>query len=620
MIFKPAKFVFTTLFFLLVFIFFGFFYKHHLYFEEQRQIFLFTKEHFLDIIRLPGGLAGYLGEFLTQFFYYPLAGAFIISLLLLLVQQLSLRIICKIHTGYLCFPFSFVPAILYWFILCDENNYLSGLVGFAISLLFILIYLKIEKGHLRLFVSFIGLIITYFLLGGAYISFTSIILIYEIIRYIPDAGKDRTGMKNTGSNNKAYKIFFYIFLATYPVIAIIFPLIARRHFSLMNKVQAYFSEFYYNIVNVGANVSVNILLVILLLIIPVLMIIARGLTDLDIYKKPAIIKHKKALLIILFILFILSTAYGLSKIMDVEAEEFMTYDYLLKNGEWEEIIKYGEEYPPKNYLTLSVFNLALSKTGQMSETMFQYPQYGVYSLIVPCNEADGFPFFGDEIFFQLGLVNASQHCTFEAMSSFPEYRQNLNVRSVKRLVETNLINGQYKVAEKYLSLLDKTLFYRSWSKEIRKLLYNEELIMKDPVYSEKIKQRISNDFFVTGYDFGTVMNKIIEEYPDNKMVVEYFLAYHLLNKDLASFIDNLHLTDSLQYKGLPKSYQEAIAIYFESASLNDNPSIALKYSQIDAAVIKNLQNFAYIFRNDPNAQRTLEQTHSNTYWYYLYYR
>jgi len=44
-----------------------------------------------------------------------------------------------------------------------------------------------------------------------------------------------------------------------------------------------------------------------------LMIIARGLTDLDIYKKPAIIKHKKALLIILFILFILSTAYGLKR-------------------------------------------------------------------------------------------------------------------------------------------------------------------------------------------------------------------------------------------------------------------------------------------------------------------
>lgn len=48
-------------------------------------------------------------------------------------------------------------------------------------------------------------------------------------------------------------------------------------------------------------------------------------------------------------------------------------------------------------------------------------------------------------------------------STIPNF--NKSGRCFKRLAETNLINGQYEVAAKYLRLLRKTIFYRDWAED-----------------------------------------------------------------------------------------------------------------------------------------------------------
>ena len=82
------------------------------------------------------------------------------------------------------------------------------------------------------------------------------------------------------------------------------------------------------------------------------------------------------------------------------------------------------------------------------------------------------PMMGNEIFYHLGLINASQEYAFESMEVMPDMEK--SVRALKRLAETNLINGNYKVAEKYLKIVEKTLFHRQWARKTRKILYNEE--------------------------------------------------------------------------------------------------------------------------------------------------
>lgn len=62
-----------------VFIFFGVYYSYHLHYQEQFQMFLFTSDYFVEQVSHPGGMADYLGGFLTQFYYYSWAGAAILT-------------------------------------------------------------------------------------------------------------------------------------------------------------------------------------------------------------------------------------------------------------------------------------------------------------------------------------------------------------------------------------------------------------------------------------------------------------------------------------------------------------------------------------------------------------
>ena len=94
-----SGYIFTGLFFAAVFIFFAFFYNHHLHFEEETQLFLLTGDYFRSKITLPGGFSGYAGGFLTQFYYWSLAGPLIIATFLFGIQQLTLRILKNINSN-----------------------------------------------------------------------------------------------------------------------------------------------------------------------------------------------------------------------------------------------------------------------------------------------------------------------------------------------------------------------------------------------------------------------------------------------------------------------------------------------------------------------------------------
>ena len=77
---KHWKAILSCLFAVAVFLFFYRGQTHVLIYHEWTQMFQFTDAYFLDRIVVPGGLARYLGEFLSQFFRTPWLGAAIMAL------------------------------------------------------------------------------------------------------------------------------------------------------------------------------------------------------------------------------------------------------------------------------------------------------------------------------------------------------------------------------------------------------------------------------------------------------------------------------------------------------------------------------------------------------------
>lgn len=82
------------------------------------------------------------------------------------------------------------------------------------------------------------------------------------------------------------------------------------------------------------------------------------------------------------------------------------------------------------------------------------------------------------------------------MEYIPNY--NKSGRALRRLVETNIIRGDYDVARKYISILEKTTFYRGWARAMRSLVDHPEQIEKYPYLHDAQKTYANTEdiFFI----------------------------------------------------------------------------------------------------------------------------
>ena len=118
----------SLVFGLMVFAFFAFLYPFHLNYQEQYQMFLFSPDYFFQFVAKPGGFSDFTGNFFTQFFFYSFVGAIIIAISLTLLQRTVWFISQRLGAKSLFVPITFIPSLLYWGLLCDENYLFGGLV------------------------------------------------------------------------------------------------------------------------------------------------------------------------------------------------------------------------------------------------------------------------------------------------------------------------------------------------------------------------------------------------------------------------------------------------------------------------------------------------------------
>jgi len=594
-IIKYAEYLFSGIFFAGIFVFFAFFYNSHLHFEEQFQLFLLTDDYFIDKMGYPGGFSGYIGGFLTQFYYLSLIGPLIIFGLLFALQQVMKRLMLTVNSNPLLFPVSFIPSLLAGMILCNEFYPVSAITGFLLGMLSGLAYMRIRADRTRFITGLILIPLTYWLAGGSYLSLLMLMLVYELLLYL------RSG-KKTHSDKEvySYNLRGWYFVA-YLLIAAGIPLLVRQYLILQPLMMTVMSEFYYNILT-----TIPAAILVLFTLPPLLMLIVHFVSIKE--------KNIRTALSVQIAAFAVLCWLGFKSFANFEAEEIMTYDYLVRNERWNDVLKYADKNPPRNFLSLAMLNLSLAKTEQMGNRMFSYDQHGINGLFLPFNREYVTAAMGNEILYHLGLTNASQEYAFECMETIPNMGK--SARTIKRLAETNLINGQYKVSEKYLKLLEKTLFYRKWAKTTMTFLNDEEKINNDPDWGEKRKFMVRNDYFFHVKNMEAVLNRMVKEHPDNKMAFEYLMAFYMINKDLRNFINCIPVMEKIQYKTVPVSYQEAI-MYIIGLNNEDPMTNSPVYVSQDTKL--RMKAYADIYTTYPDARERLEKRFSGTYWYYLHF-
>jgi hypothetical protein len=593
---KYAEFLFSVIFFSGIFIFFSFFYNSHLHFEEQFQLFLLTGDFFTAKIGYPGGFSGWTGGFLTQFYYLSLAGPLIIAGLLFALQQIIKRILYKVNSSPVLFPVSFIPSLLAGMILCNEFYPLSAITGFLFAMLAGLAYVSIKTGRTRFITGLILIPLTYWLAGGSYISLLMLMLVYELLLYLRSRKKFPEGKVPINY----YNLRIWYFLA-YLLVAAGIPLLVRQYLILQPLMVTFTSEFYYNILT-----TIPTAILLLFVLPPLLTLLVHFIFTKE--------KYVKTALAFQIAFFVVLAWFGFKSFANFEAEEIMTYDYLVRNEQWKDVLKYADKNPPRNYLSLAMLNLSLAKTGQMGNRMFSYDQHGINGLFLPFNREYVTAIMGNEILYHLGLTNASQEYAFESMETIPDMGK--SARVIKRLAETNLINGQYKVSEKYLKLLEKTIFYRKWAKNTMTVLNNEEKINNDPDWGEKRRFMVRNDYFFHIKNIEAALNRMVKEHPDNKMAFEYLMAFYMINKDMTNFINLIPVMEKMGYSKVPVSYQEAI-MYIIGLNNEDPMTNSPAYVSRDTRL--RMKAYSDIYAKYPDPRERLKKGFAGTYWFYLHF-
>lgn len=548
----------TLVFALAVFLFWRFRYPSVLSYQEQLQLFLFDGDYFWERMAEPGGFARYVAEFLVQFYNSVTAGAAVIALLFMLVQRLTWRLM-RSESHY---ALSFIPVMMLWYAMGDENVMLTYTVALALNMLMACILAKVflawgyERRMLlrRLFVMLVVVPLAYWLTGPMVLLLAVVLMpvsvVYALALMLLSAHYLPFPMQRVMLGVSYYRV-----PATLPYLLMVLPAVVW---------------FISNVVRLLPKASRVVNAVEVALAVGLLGVLA----DVGFDKK----KY-----------------------------ELIEYDYLVRAKDWNAIIAKAERRTPDLPMSVSATNLALGMTNQLGERAFDFYQRGVEGLLPGFERNFATTQLTGEIYFHLGMVNTAQRLAFEAMEAIPNY--NKSARVMKRLAETNLINGQYQVARKYLLMLEKTIFYRPWAQRTLAMLGDENTINAHPLYGTMRQYRLQEDFLFSDRELDKICGRLFMHNQQNRMAVQYLLLMPLLDRDVPRFMSYVQLVQNkIQYN--PRAAQEAIAFAFMQQ--RRQPPRGL----VSQLVLQQMNEFARVYGSGGKDAPGLERFR-NTVWYYL---
>lgn len=558
-----------------VWVFWAKLYSSALAYQEQFQLFLTTPTYFLSRLSLPGGAASYVAEFMVSFYNNMPIGAIFVALLLMLLQRLT-WLLMKQRTdadGY--YVLSFVPSVAVWLLMGDESVMLAYVVSLLLAMSAMWGYSVVARrcGEIvRYLYVLVTLPLLYWLAGPVVFMLAVWVLLCEC--------ELRPSL---------------IFMGLLVVLLAWFLVLTSSFYVAYPLKRLSQGLFYYRFVD-----FITPWIYVLMALCVLLPFAVRWLPSLKGKTVRWALAGQLVLLVLVFV--------GLKpRAYEPRKYELMEYDFLVRQNRWDDIIRKAEQKTPDLPMSVCAANLALGMKGQLCERAFDFFQRGTGGLLPKFERNFTSCQVTGEAFFMLGLVNTAQRFSFESMEALPNY--NKSCRSVRRLVETNLINGQYNVAQKYIDMLKNTLFYAKWAKRTEKLLRNEKAINSHPLYGRMRQIRLTDDFLFSDQEIDKIMGQLLLRNQDNNMAMQYLLMCPLLSGDLNLFMNYLAFVQK-NHNFNPRICQEAVCMAY--AQHNQQPP----QGAVSPLVMQRFSNFYSILRSQGKDAPQL-QAFRNTLWYYL---
>ena len=558
---KHTPLLLTLVFGLVVFLFWRILYPFALTYQEQLQLFLFDGDYFCGRMAEPGGFARYVAEFLMQFYNSVTIGALIIAVLYMLVQRLTWRLMGS--DSY--YVWSFIPVIMLWYAMGDESVMLTYVVALLMALSAALAWRLVQLVRLvrlgklvRLALVLVTIPLLYWLIGPMVLLVAVLMMPWAV--------------------------------AVPALVYALALILLSAHYLPFPMLRVVLGISYYRIPE-----TMPYMLMAIPVVIWIMALFIKKLPQ----PKPWVACVQ---VLVVAVLVLVPKAFG----FDARKYDLIEYDYLVRIGDWKGVIAKAEKRMPDLPMSVSATNLALGMTNQLGDRAFNFYQRGSEGLLPKFERNFATSQLTGEIYFNLGLVNTAQRFAFESMEAIPNY--NKSARVVKRLAETNLINGQYEVARKYLQMLEKTIFYRPWAQRTMAMLGDEKAIDAHPLYGKLRQYRLQEDFLFSDRELDKICGLLFMHNQQNQMAAQYLLMMPLLDRDIPRFMSYVKVVQNrIGYN--PQHCQEGIAFAFMQQR-QQPPKGA-----VSPFVLQQMNDFAQTYSNDKSAAGL--NRFRNTAWYYL---
>ena len=571
--------------YLLLFLF-GTFYLFHFtsyifYSQEKSSLFLLTFSYLQEHLNQPGVFLIYLGELQKAFYYYSLLGSVLVALEICIIIFI-LQKIGFVLTRYSYYLIPFLVGGTLFYLQTDYQYQTFNNLGFLVQLLLFLWFTKTSKEFFK-WLQVILFPAYYFLFGGYAVLLLGLVSIYFI--------QNRQWLK----------------LLIGWVLVIIFFFIGEEF--LFFQTTESLVRYPYSPEQIGGQIKMFLAVVGLVVIFPLLIRIQLGKLSTQQIRKVEVNAFFPFVVLIGLALIVMPR-------IDKKKLHYFHVEKLFHQQKYSELIDYNLRFPTTNSLTAFLTNVALAETGQLSTSLLLFPQSaGGNSLFLKWEMVNNVLERGGYFYYAVGMINEAQRWAYEYMvmkGNSPEV--------MKILIKTELIKGNYKVAEKYISMLESSLFYRSEAKAFRALLYNDKAIIVHHELGKKKAQDTKSDFFVQSDNPLLNLDYIIETDSLNIPALEYKLAWLMLRKDVPALVAMLPAMEKAGYKKIPAHVEEAVASY-TMLKLGELPET--KYLAVSENTKKQFGEFYRIFVENSSDQQRAQKAlarYSNTYWYYVFFK
>ena len=286
----------------------------------------------------------------------------------------------------------------------------------------------------------------------------------------------------------------------------------------------------------------------------------------------------------------------------------------LEQGNYERVLDIARtaETPPTR-IQVMLTREALWQTGQAGDKMFAYPDGDT-----PSNSPRQFQYMrllcGRLFYYLEGKVNYAYRWCMEDMVEYgrrPDY--------LCYMTKCALVNGEWKLADKYLDALDHTLWYKDFATKYRTYVTDHSLVAKDKEMSA-IKPLLRYNDVLDG-DGGLIELFILNSYAystgGSREIVERALMNSLIIKNLDNFW--------YCFMALLPGWNGQIPVHFQEAALmvaQLQGGVDTSKLPIDNAI---RERFAQLVeksgQNGDNASNAylLKPEFGDTYWYYYFF-